>query len=85
MEGKQVCKELRKRRVDVCCMQEVRWKCQGAHFVSTLEGRDKLWWLGNDAGSGGNIWKRWNVDERGNIWKRECLKKNDRVMAIVLT
>ena len=35
--------ELRKRRVDVCCMQEVRWKDQGARFVGTLEQRYKLW------------------------------------------
>ena len=31
----EVCEELRKRRVHVCCMQEVRWKGQGAHFVGT--------------------------------------------------
>ena len=29
----EVCEELRKRRVDVCCMQEVRSKGQGARFV----------------------------------------------------
>ena len=28
--------ELRKRRVDVCCMQEVKWKGEGVYFVGTL-------------------------------------------------
>ena len=42
--------ELRKRRVDVYCMQEVRWKGQGARFVGTSGRRYKLWWSGNDAG-----------------------------------
>ena len=46
--------ELRKRRVDVYCMQEVRWKGQGARFVGTSGRRYKLWWSGNDAGFGGN-------------------------------
>ena len=49
----EVCEELRKRKVDVCCTQEVRWKGQGARFVGTLGRRYKLWWLGNDAGFGG--------------------------------
>ena len=49
----EVCEELRKRTVDVCCMQEVRWKGQGAWFVGTLGQRYKLWWSENDAGFGG--------------------------------
>ena len=32
----EVCEELRKRKIDVCCMHEVRWKGQGARFVGTL-------------------------------------------------
>ena len=52
----EVCEEVRKRRVDVCCMQEVRWKDQGACFVGTLGRRYKLWWSGNDAESGGIAW-----------------------------
>ena len=46
----EVYEELRKRKVDVCCIQEVRWKGQGARFVGTLRRRYKLWWSGNDAG-----------------------------------
>ena len=49
----EVCEEVRKRKVDVCCIQEVRWKGQGTRFVGTLGRRYKLWWSGNDAGFGG--------------------------------
>ena len=45
--------EMRKRRVDVCCTQEVRWKGQGARFVGNSGRRYKLWWSVNDAGFGG--------------------------------
>ena len=31
--GTEVCEELRKRRMDVCCLQEVRWSGQGARFM----------------------------------------------------
>ena len=47
-----MCKELKKRRVDVYCIQEVRWRGQGARFMGTSGRRYKLCWLGNDAGSG---------------------------------
>ena len=36
--GTEVCEELRKRRMDVCCLQEVRWRGQGAQFVG-VKGR----------------------------------------------
>ena len=49
----EVCEELRKRRVDVYCMQEVKWKGQGARFMGTSGRRYKLWSSGNDAGFGG--------------------------------
>ena len=74
--------ELRKRRVDVCCMQEVRWKDQGARFVGTLEQRYKLWWSGNDAGSRG-VAILVKEEISGNVV--EVRRKSDRVMAIVLT
>ena len=28
-----MCKELRKRKVDVCCLQEVRWRGEKARFT----------------------------------------------------
>ena len=43
-----MCEELRKRKVDVCCLQEVRWRGEGARFFSVKGRRYKLWWCGND-------------------------------------
>ena len=48
-----MCAELRKRKVDVCCIQEVRWKGQGARSVGASGQRYKLWWSVNDARFGG--------------------------------
>ena len=31
--GTEVCEQLRKRKVDMCCLQKVRWRGQGARFV----------------------------------------------------
>ena len=33
----EVCEELRKRRMDVCCLQEVRWRGQGAQFMGVKD------------------------------------------------
>ena len=78
----EVCEELRKRKVDVCGIQEVRWKGQGARFVGALGRRYKLWWSGNDAGFGGvGILVKEEIS--GNVV--EVRRKSDRVMAIVLT
>ena len=38
-------KELRK-RMDVCCLQEVRWRGQGSRFVGMKDRGYKLWCLG---------------------------------------
>ena len=41
--GTEVCEELRKRKVDVCCLQEVRWRGEGARFFGVKGRRYKLW------------------------------------------
>ena len=48
-----MCKLLRKRKVDVCFLQEVRRKELGAQFVGNRGRRYKLWWTGNNDGIGG--------------------------------
>ena len=74
--------ELSKGRVDVCSMQEVRWKGQGARFVGTQGQRYKLWWSGNNVGSVGvGIFVKEGIS--GNVV--EVRGKTDTVMAIVLT
>ena len=38
----EVCDELRKRMIDVCCLQEVRWRGQGARILGMKGRRYKL-------------------------------------------
>ena len=40
----EVYEELRKRMIDVCCLQEVRWREQGAKMLGMKGRRHKLWW-----------------------------------------
>ena len=51
----EVCEEPRKRMIDVCCLQEVRWSGQGARMLEMKGRRDKLWWsvIGDEAGGVG--------------------------------
>ena len=79
--GTEVCEELRKRKVDVCCLQEVRWRGEGARFVGVKGTRYKLWWCGNDDQTGGvGILVKEDLCEKVVEVKRRC----DRVMAIGL-
>ena len=34
----------------MCCLQEVRWRGQGARFMGVKGKRYKLWWSGNSDG-----------------------------------
>ena len=45
--------ELRKRTEDVYCLQEVRWRGEGACFFGVKGRSNKLWWCGNDDKTGG--------------------------------
>ena len=51
--GTEVCQDLRKRRMDVCCQQEVRWRGQEVQFMGVKGRRYKLWWSGNSDRTGG--------------------------------
>ena len=42
-KGGQVCEELRKRMIDVCCLQAVRWRGQGARMLGMKRSRYRLW------------------------------------------
>ena len=42
----EVSEELRKRMIDVCCLQEVRWRRLGARMLGMKGRRYKLWWSG---------------------------------------
>ena len=78
--GMEVCQELRKKKMDFCCLQEVRHRTEGAWFFGAKGRRHKLWWSGNDEG----------VREDGILLKKELLKnvvevrRREKMMAIVL-
>ena len=79
--GTEVCEELRKRKVDVCCLQEVRWRGEGARFIGVKGRRYKLWWCGNDDKTGGvGILVKEELCEKMVEVRRRC----DRVMGIGL-
>ena len=79
--GTEVCEELKKRKVDVCCLQEVRWRGEGTRFISVKGRRYKLWWCGNDGKTGGlGISVKEEFCENVVEVRRRC----DRVMAIGL-
>ena len=76
-----MCEELRKRKVDVCCLQEVRWRGEGARFIGVKGRRYKLWWCGNDDKTGGvGILIKEELCEKVVEVKRRC----GRVMGIGL-
>ena len=50
---KEECEEMRKLKVEVCCLREVKWSSQGARFFGVKRRRYKLWWCGNDNKTGG--------------------------------
>ena len=53
-KGGEVCEELRKRMIDVCCLPEVRGRVQGARMLG-MKGRryNLLWWSRKCDGIGG--------------------------------
>ena len=79
--GTEVCEELRKRWIDVCCLQEVRWRGQGARFMGMKGRRYKLWWSGNSDGTG---YVRVLVKEELSEKIVEVRRKSDRVMTVVM-
>lgn len=65
----------------MCCVQEVRWRGIGARYMGAQNRRYKMWWSGNDSGTGGV----------GILVKEELCEKvveihrtNDRIMTMVL-
>ena len=52
-KGEDICEELRKRMIDVCCLQELRWKGQCARMLGIKGRRYKLCWSEKGDGIGG--------------------------------
>ena len=65
----------------MCCLQEVRWRGQGARFMGMKGRRYKLWWSGNSDGTG---YVRVLVKEELSEKIVEVRRKSDRVMTVVM-
>ena len=76
----EVCEELRKWRMDVCFLKEVRWRAQGARSMGVKDRRYKLWWSGN---SDGTVCVGVLVKEELFEKMVEVRRKSDRVMKVV--
>ena len=72
---------VRKRRMDVCCLQEVKWRGQGARFLGVKGRRYKLWWSGYSDGTEGM-----GVLAKEDLCKKvvEVQRRSDRVMTVVM-
>ena len=76
-----MCEQLKKRELDMCCLQGVRWRKQGARFDGCRGRRYKMWWFGNNDETGGvGILVKKELCEK----VIEVRRKSDRVMAMVL-
>ena len=79
--GTEICEELRKRNIDVCGVQEVRFRGQGARSLGVKGRRYKLWWMGNEDGTGGvGIMVKEEICDK----VIEVRRRSDRVMTVVL-
>ena len=67
--------------IDVCCLQEVRWRGQGAMMLGMKGGGCKLWWSGKGDGVGGV-----EVMEKEELCENvlEVRRVSDRVMTVVV-
>ena len=52
-KASEVVETVSRRRVDLCCFQETRWKMEGVKQIVGKDSRFKLFWSGNDKGTGG--------------------------------
>ena len=76
-----MCKQLRKRDMDMCCLWQVRCKGQEAQFVGCRGRRYKLRWSENNHGTGGvGILVKKELCEK----VVEVRRKSEKVMAMVL-
>jgi hypothetical protein len=82
MKGKsaEVGDELWKRRVDICGLQETRWKGESARFVGAKGRRYKFWWKGGDGNGGVGIMVKEELVEQ----VCEVRRKSDRVIVVVM-
>ena len=66
-----MCDQLRKRNVDMCCLQEERWRRQGAQSVGIRGRKHKLWWCGKNNGIGIRILVKNFAKSHRNLKKKQ--------------
>ena len=49
----EIVETLTRRSIDICCIQESRWRGASARMISGKNSRYKFFWVGNDDGTGG--------------------------------
>ena len=49
----EVVETLSRRNVDVCCLQEVRWRGASARIITGKDCEYKMFWVGSKTGVGG--------------------------------
>ena len=49
----EVVETIARRNIDLCCVQEVRWRGASTRFIRGKDSRYKFFWIGNVKGTGG--------------------------------
>ena len=81
-KSNEVVETVSRRRVDLCCLQETRWKRECVKQIVGKDSRFKLFWSGNDKGTGGVgilLAEEW--------WENifEVVRVSDRIILIRMT
>ena len=79
-KGGEVHKEMRKRMIDVCCLQEVRWRGQGTRILKMRGRRYNQWWSEKGHGVGGLIVVNEELCEK----LVELRRVSDRVVTVAI-
>ena len=77
----EIVETITRRNIDLCCVQEVRWRGASARYITGKDSRYKFFWIGNDQGTGGVgvlLAEKW-VDKVYDI-----KRVSDRIMLIKL-
>ena len=75
----EVVETMSRRGVDVCCLQEVRWRGKGTRMVCGKDSRYKFFWSGSQSGTGGvGIL----INEKWTEKVIEVVRVTDRIMLL---
>ena len=77
--GPEIVDMLRRRRADICCIQEVRYKGNRANVIRAGDAKYKLFYAGNDRGTGG-VGILVKTEMEGNIQQVE--RHSDRIITV---